>query len=106
MRTILFASAAVFFATTGLAFAGEGNGEPFPGPDFAVTTRTSDAHLAMKNQDPFSYAAGGTTMTLGGSYTQAASKNQDPFPFAAAPTVIGQPGPSALAQRAAGNTHG
>ncbi len=106
MRTILLASVTVLIASTGIAFAGEGNGEPFPGPDFAVTTRTDNATLAMKGQDPFSFAAGNTSMRLGGTYKQAQAKNQDPFPFSATPGVIGQQSPSAVAQRGAGRTRG
>ncbi len=106
MRAILLASVTVLVASTGLAFAGEGNGEPFPGPDFAVTTRTENARLAMKGQDPFSFAAGSTAMRLGGSYKAAQAKNQDPFPFSATPGVIGQPSPSAVAGGGAGQTHG
>jgi hypothetical protein len=105
MRGLLLASIVFIGASASVALAGEGNGEPFPGPDFVVVTRTANAKLAMKGQDPFSYAAGGTTMTLG-RYKQAVAKTQDPFPFAAPSTVIQQQNPSALAQKAAAGTHG
>ena len=61
------------------AFAGEGNGEPFPLVVQGVTTRLTAGPVGS-SQNPFPYGAAGTpvTMTRG-----IAGSSQNPFPWSA-----------------------
>ena len=71
----------------GAALAGEGNGEPFPGPDAMVTTKVGTPVYAHKNQDPFQFSAPATSMSMT-EYKPLSSKAQDPYPFHGPDTVV------------------
>ena len=85
MRNFLIASIALI-GMTGAAFAGEGNGEPFPGPSAEVTTRTDNAVYVHQNQDPYQYraASGATSVTA----AMVGHKDQDPYQLRMAGQVV------------------
>ena len=86
MRSLLLATAALF-GLAHAAYAGEGNGEPFPGPDASVTTNVGTPVYAHKDQDPFQYRVTGPATSMGG-YKPLANKSQDPYPFRVPDQVV------------------
>ena len=99
MKTLIAAAALTLLA--GAAFAGEGNGEPFPAPDMGIAHSTQNPKYTMGLDAPYNYFYQPTPMPLN-NYSRAASAIQDPFPFKmpgqmvqtapAAPTSVAQSG--------------
>ena len=80
MRTLLLAATVAAFGLSTAAFAeGEGNGEPFPGPDAAVTTPVGNGIVA-RAQAPYHYAVPTTARRIDGSASYVTA-NQDPYQF-------------------------
>jgi hypothetical protein len=93
MRILLIAGVALLGLSASAAYAGDGNGEPFPGPDAAVTTKVDPHGIVSGNDDPFHYYGSGTPVSTGG-FKLNANNPDDPFPYKTAGTVIGRPAPS------------
>lgn len=91
MRSLLLATIAVF-GLSGTVYAGEGNGEPFPGPDASVTTDVSKPVYGHKSQDPFQFYVPGVSTSVS-NLKPLAGRSQDPFPFHAPDTVVALHGP-------------
>ena len=98
MKTTLIATLIALAAAP--AFAGEGNGEPFPLHVQGVTTRLTAG--AASSQNPFPYSAAATSVTL---TPGVVGSSQNPFPYAAPAqqlTLVPTGAPvTAVAQRAA-----
>ncbi len=90
MRTFLFATAAVMCLSATAAYAGEGNGDPFPGPDATVTSRIGRQTTVAKDQDPYQFRMAGT-ITRVDSYKLNVNHDQDPYQMRVAGTVVGSP---------------
>ncbi|HYZ61988.1 MAG TPA: hypothetical protein VE650_05995 [Acetobacteraceae bacterium] len=86
MKKLLLLTAAVL-GLSATAYAGEGNGEPFPPPDIGVTTRVENPKYTMGSQAPFNYVVPSTPTSMKG-YVQAPPASQDPYPFKSAGRVI------------------
>ncbi len=106
MKQVLAAALATF-AMTGVALAGEGNGDPFPGPDAVVREEVGKPNYTMGADAPFNYFYTARPTPLEG-YHAAAGSSQDPFPFKASGQVIqvGPTPPSAVVAGPRPNTHG
>ena len=118
MRQILFAAVA-FISLTGVAFAeGEGNGEPFPGVDAAVTSPMGN-NMTARMQDPYHYSAPAASTQVGAN-RYVSTRMQDPYHFSVPDRTVslngrndpseaiaspGMPGSVAMGL-AAPNTHG
>lgn len=100
MRYLHLAAAAVCCLSSA-AYAGEGNGEPFPGPDNALNTVVGDG-VTARMQDPFHYAAPTTVYRYGASPAYA-TRMQDPYQFRRPDQVIMGQGPSTVARAPASN---
>jgi hypothetical protein len=98
MRSLLIASVALLGLSASAAYAGEGNGDPFPGPNAAVTTTPSAHPYATKDQDPYQFRVAGATTRLEG-VKLSIDHSQDPFQYRVAGTRLGGPDNSALASR-------
>ena len=84
MRHLLLAAVAVA-ALSGTAYA-EGNGEPFPGVDAAVTSPAGTS-MTARMQDPYHYAAPTTAIRLG-SNSGVTARMQDPYHFSTPDQVV------------------
>lgn len=93
MRSIVFAGIALLALSTTSAFAGEGNGDPFPGPDAAVKSTTNSKRIASGNDDPFHYYGVGQPSPTSG-FTFNANNPDNPFPYSAPGMVVAQPAPT------------
>jgi hypothetical protein len=93
MRNLLIAGVALLSLVTTAAYAGDGNGEPFPGPDAAVTTRVNPNGIASGNDDPFHYYGTSKPVSTSG-FKLNANNPDDPFPYKAAGTVVSRPAPT------------
>ena len=99
MRNILLAAAAVL-SLSATAYAGEGNGDPFPGPDAAVTSAVGNG-ITARGQDPFHYAAPTeAARTDGYKYV---TKSQDPYQFHVTDRVLMGQAPNTVALAPASN---
>ncbi len=97
MRTLILASVAVL-GLSATAYAGEGNGDPFPGPSFAVASTPGAHPYATRDQDPYQFRVPGATTRLQGVRLSVAH-DQDPFQYRVAGTRIGGSDTPALATR-------
>ncbi len=86
MRHLLLAAIAATAFTTA-AYAGEGDSEPFPGPNAAVTSNISAPVYAHRDQDPFQYRIAGSPTTIA-SFNPVVRKDQDPYQYRVAGQVI------------------
>ncbi len=98
MRNLLIASVALIGLSATAAYAGEGNGNPFPGPDAAVTSRIGSHPYATKDQDPYQFRVAGTTSQVG-SVKLSVDHSQDPFQYRVAGSQIGGSDNPSLASR-------
>ena len=89
MRHLLLAAAAAA-ALSSTAYA-EGNGEPFPGVDAAVTSPTGSSTSA-RMQDPYHYAAPMTAVSVGSRGTSV--RMQDPYHYSAPDQFVSLTGSS------------
>lgn len=85
MRNFIIVGMA-FLGMAGAASAGEGNGEPFPGPTAVVTTVTTNAVIAHRDQDPYQYRIGGTATNV--TMAAVTHRNQDPYQFRMAGQMV------------------
>jgi hypothetical protein len=86
MKKLLLAATAVLGLSV-TAYAGEGNGEPFPAPDTGVVTSVQNPKYTMGADAPFNYFAPGGSTSLS-HYVQAPGASQDPFPYKTSGRVI------------------
>jgi hypothetical protein len=93
MRSIVIAGVAMLALSTTAAFAGDGNGDPFPGPNAAVTSNTNPKGIASGNDDPFHYYGSGTPTATNG-FKLNANNPDNPFPYSAPGMVVAQPAPT------------
>jgi hypothetical protein len=98
MRSLLIASVALLGLSATAAYAGEGNGDPFPGPNAALTTRPSSHPYVNKDQDPYQFRVAGLTTQLVG-VKLSIDHSQDPFQYRVAGVHVGGSDNSALASR-------
>ncbi len=111
MMKHVLATAACMLALGGTALAAEGNGDPFPGPDAAVTTQvTPKPHYTMGSAAPFNYYNSGAPQSTT-TYRAVSGGLANPFPFSAKGQVIAtrppsRPMPSAVAATPQNNHHG
>lgn len=85
MRHLFLAAVAVTALSTA-AYA-EGDSEPFPGPNAAVTSTISKPVYAHKDQDPFQYRIVGSPTKIA-SFNPVVHKDQDPYQYRVAGQVI------------------
>lgn len=90
MRRLVIASVALIGLSAGMAYAGEGNGDPFPGPDAAVTSRIGRSPYVAKDQDPYQFRTAGVSTRVG-SYKLSIAHDQDPYQFRVVGSVVGSP---------------
>ncbi len=83
----LLVAATLSAAIVGPAFAAEGNGEPFPGPDAVVREDVGTPNYTMGADAPFNYFYVPKPNSMAG-YAPAAGSNQDPYPFKATGQMI------------------
>ena len=86
MRNIFLAGVAML-GFVGAAYAGEGNGEPFPGPSAEVTTVTGQVKYGMNSQDPYQYRVAGAPTTVT-NFKAVATKDTDPYQYRVAGQTI------------------
>jgi hypothetical protein len=107
LKMTLLATAAIAGLSL-TAWAGEGRGDPFPGPDAAVTSTVPSPNYTMGADAPYNYFSTGKPVPLTG-YHQADGQMDNPYPFSMPGQVIRvQPAPpSTMAHSgAAPATHG
>jgi hypothetical protein len=75
-----------------VAYAGEGSGEPFPGPDAAVVSKVAPNGIVSGNDDPFHYN-GAVAATRTNTFKLNPNNPDDPFPFHVASKVVPMPAP-------------
>ena len=86
MKKLLLAATAVLGLSV-TAYAGEGNGEPFPPPDSGVVANVQNPKYTMGADAPFNHFVPGSSTTLS-HYVQAPGASQDPFPYKTSGRVI------------------
>ena len=93
MRAIFVASAALLALSATAAYAGEGNGDPFPGPNAAVTTKADPTGIASRDDAPFNYYNKGTPVDT--SHVQLSYDHaDDPYGYHVAGTAVKQAAPT------------
>ncbi len=80
MLKYMLAASVAIVGLSATAYAGEGHGDPFPGPDNAVTEQVQPYGYTMGADAPFNYF-GVNTPTPMASYKQAPGNPDDPYPF-------------------------
>ena len=98
MRSLLIASVALLSVSVPVAFAAEGNGDPFPGPSAAIVTHPGARPYVNKDQDPYQYRVTGVTTQLNG-VKLSVDHTQDPFQYRVAGSRIGGSDRPTLASR-------
>ncbi len=98
MRNLLIASVALIGLSATAAYAGEGNGDPFPSPNASVTSTVGAHPYANKDQDPYQFRVAGAVSQVDG-YKLSVDHSQDPFQFRVAGSQIGGSDNPSLASR-------